>query len=345
MLSMETGMPTDQSEMPTGSTAITNGIMSTSSSDGSTYGTSVVSTYGTPDGSTYGTLDASGGDTSTNDDRMPPGSQTDMSSDTNDMTISTMNAMSTNPSFSDKPQQTENTQNTHEANPTATLPNGSTMPTMYSTNNGDGTKVPTNRPTMMTTINTMMDGGFPSTATTYVGTSGTDVSTNEINFKPPTYPSIYVSDTKPDDLNYPYPPHNKYNFYHDVYPVYMYPSYYDNDYSHGYAPNTPTVGYPIDPYGTPQTVNRFGGNGPTSSTGAGGGGIGNNRPNTGPAYMGNGWSNADAANHHKPQGYPHRDNSGTYPEGKYNGTRAPGTIPHIRTYFNPDFYLKDAKSE
>lgn len=318
MGSMETEMPNDRPAMSTTST--TNGMLSNLPSD---------------------------------PDRMPTAQTAADSLATNDMTMSSMNTMSTNPSLSEKPNTMPNDNQNTQGNPTSTLPNGHTMTTtnIYS-NTVDITKMP-NPPTMMTT--TTMDR-FPSTAMSYGGSSSTDLSTNEI--KPPTYPSIYVSDSKPDDFSYPYPPnfHNKPNYYHEVYPIYTYPSYYDSGYSGGYMPNsagsgyaqnTPTVGYPmqIDHYGTTSTMNGYGAVGSTSSTGGGSGsGSGSNRPNTGATYMGNGWSNVD----HRKQGerYPDRDNSGSgYPEGKYNGTRAPTTIPYIRTYFNPDFYLKDTKSE
>lgn len=314
MVSMETGMPSDRPAM---STTNMNGMLSS------------------------------------DPDRIPTVQTTADSSATNDMTMSSMNTLSTNPSLSEKPNTMyPDSQNT-QGNPSST-PNGHTMTTtnIYS-NNMDSTKMP-NPPTMMTTTNTM--DRFPSTAITYGGgSSSTDLSTNEI--KPPTYPSIYVSDSKPDDFSYPYPPHfhNKFNNYHEVYPIYTYPSYYEDGYANGYMPNgagsgyaqnTPTVGYPmqIDQYGTTPTMNVYGTAGSTSSTGGGSDSNSNsNRPNTGATYMGNGWSNID----HRKQGerYPDRDNSGSYPEGKYNGTRAPATIPYIRTYFNPDFNLKDAKSE
>lgn len=318
MVTMETEMPSDRPSMPTTGTTNTNGAITSSSS--------------------YS-------------DRMPTIQTSADSSTTNDMATSSMNTMSTNPSLSGKPS-TMSTDNT-QGNPSSTLPNSHTMTTtnMYSSNSVDSTKMP-NPPTMMTTTNTM--DRFPSTAMTYGGGSSTDLSTNEI--KPPTqYPStsIYVSDAKPDDFTYPYPPHfhNKPNFYHEVYPIYTYPSYYESSYSDGghmpsgsgsgYAQNTPTVGYPmqIDQYGTTPTMSGYGAVGSTSSTG----GSSSNRP----LYMGNGWSNVDPSDRRK-QGerYPDRDHiSGSYPEGKYNGTRANATVPYIRTYFNPDFYLKDGKSE
>lgn len=311
MGTMETEMPSDHPSMPTTGTTNTNGAITSSSS--------------------YS-------------DRMPTAQTSADASTTNDMTMSSMNTMSTNPSLSEKPgtMPTDNTQ----GNPSSTS-NSHTMTTtnVYS-NTVDITKMP-NPPTMMSTTNTM--DRFPSTAMTYGGGSSTDLSTNEV--KPPTYPStsIYVSDAKPDDFSYPYPPHfhNKYNYYHEVYPIYTYPSYYESSYSDGgYAPNTPTVGYPmqIDQYGTTPTMSGYGAVGSTSSTGGGGSsGSSSNRP----AYMGNGWSNVDQSDRRK-QGerYPDRDqNSGSYPEGKYNGTRANATVPYIRTYFNPDLYLKDGKRE
>lgn len=328
MNTMETETPSDYPSMPTTGTTNTNGAITSSSS--------------------Y-------------PDRMPT-VQTSAaeSAATNDMTMSSMNTMGTNPSLSERP--TDNTQ----GGPSSTLPNSHTMTTtnIYSSNGVDSTKMP-NPPTMMTSTttntNTNTMDRFPSTATTYGGGSSTDLSTNEV--KPPTYPSIYVSDAKPDDFNYPYPPHfhDKYNYYHEVYPLYTYPSYYDSSYSGGsympsgignggYAQNSPTIGYPmqIDQYGTTPTMSGYDAVGSTSSMAGGGGGGGNGGSYNGPSYMGNGWSNADQSDHRKQQGerYPDRDpNSGSYPEGKYNGTRANNTVPYIRTYFNPDFYLKDSKSE
>lgn len=287
----------------------------------------------------------------------------------NDMTISTMNAMGTNPTMSDKPNndgtstaENQMTQN----NPTTTFSSGSTSPANIYTNPLDSTKMP-NPPTMMTSMDR-----FPSTATTYGSTTNTDLSTNEV--KPQTYhPSIYMggsggdgsSSSKPDDFNYPYPPHfhNKYNYYHDIYPFYTYPTFIESTYpsvymagTGGYAPNAPTTTYQsdFDYYGTTPSMNNYGagnGNGNGASNGQGA----NNRPTSGTTYMGNGWSNADDSGHRKQNGangnggsgsggrYPDRDsNSGSYPEGKYNGTTM---VPYIRTYFNPDFYLMDAKSE
>lgn len=285
-------------------------------------------------------------------DRSPTVQTTADSSTTNDMTSSSAgNTISTNPTMSEKPAATTSTehQSTHNTNP-STFSSG-TIPTtnMYPNTNIDSTKMPS-PPTVMTTMER-----FPSTATTY-GTTNTDLSTNEV--KPQTYPPIYMNSNKPDDSNYPYPPHfpNKYNYYHEIYPMYTYPTYYESNYpgggylpagssggggssagGNGYAQNIPTISYQpeIDYYGTTPTMTTYG-------SGAG------TIPNTAATYMGNGWSNIDEMNRRKqPNGaqYPDREHSGSYPEGKYNGTRTTATVPYIRTIFNPDFYLMDAKSE
>lgn len=280
-------------------------------------------------------------------DRSPTAQTTADSSTTNDITSSSMNTISTNPTMSEKPDSTSTENQSTQNNPSTFSSGGSVPTTNLYPNTIDSTKMPS-PPTIMTTMDR-----FPSTATTY-GSTNTDLSTNEV--KPQTYPTIYMTSSKPDDFNYPYPPHfhNKYNYYHEIYPVYTYPTYYESNYPNGYGPSSssgggggggsitdgggyaqsmPTLSYQpeSDHYGTTPSMTTYGGG----------------APNTASTYMGNGWSNADDSNHHKQNGerHPDRDNSGSYPEGKYNGTRTPDTVPYIRTIFNPDFYLMDAKSE
>lgn len=70
-------------------------------------------------------------------------------------------------------------------------------------------------------------------------------------------------------------------------------------------------------------------------------------------YMGNGWSNADEINRRKPNGdktppsmYGGGMGTTRYPEGNYDNESQPrSTIPYIRTYFNPDDYIPNAKRE
>lgn len=227
-------------------------------------------------------------------------------------------------------------------------------------------------------------GGY-GTSGGYGGTQNTDLTyTNEV--KHPTHPTMYDSPSKPDSNSnypYPYPPHypNKYNYYQDIYPMYAHPMLYDTSYSMnaynsmpssepGYAQNVPSINYP-------PTIDYYSGSSSSSSSMSSGGGtsvmstpsmttytggMSTMNANAGSTYMGNGWSNADEVNRRKQQSYPGRlpttsssmpantvygENSGPYPEGKYNGTRTvlPATVPYIRTYFNPDDYLTNARSE
>lgn len=139
---------------------------------------------------------------------------------------------------------------------------------------------------------------------------------------------------KPD---YSYPPRypNKYNYYQEIYPMVTYPMYGGSGYMPGggstfsgdsYAQKVPSTYY-------------FGSGGPTPSMTPD-----RDRPSTKP-YMGNGWSNADEILRRKQGGYGGNDGVGTYPAGKYNETRPPTSVPHIRTFFNPDDYLYNTKSE
>lgn len=274
--------------------------------------------------------------TSSDGDRQPTAQTTSDTPTMNDVTSSSINPMSTYPSMVDKPdaQMPDN----HHTSSHPSIFSSSAIPAtnMYPSTVDSDTKMPS-PPTMITIT---MDR-FPSTSTTNGNTNtNTDLSTNEV--RPPTYPSIYMtSSTKPDDFSYPYD--NNYNYYPEMFPLYTYPMLYDSTYmpgttgdGGGYVSNTytPTVDY----YGTTPTM--------TSTYGGGGGSSG--IPNTASTYMGNGWSNADELNRRKNGGkYPDRDrdHSGAIPEGKYNGTRAPATVPYIRTYFNLDEYYTNAKSE
>lgn len=367
MITIQTEMPSDRPAMPTITTSTTNvNTMISNANDGSS-------------------------------DRIPTVQTTADTSTMNDVTSSSMHPMSTNhistnPSMPDRPDTTMTNNQHTSSNPSifsssnnnggsgggGTTGTTGTMPTtnMYPSTS-DSTKGPGIPPTMITTT---MDR-FPSTSTTYGNTNTMDLSTNEV--KPPTYPSIYVSSNKPDDFSYPYPPnyHDKYNYYHEIYPIYTYPMVYEtSNYPSsympsdgtgssgngggGYAPNVPTMSYTpntVDYYGTtPSMMTTYGGGSGTTygggnmgSTygGSSNGGGGTTIPNTPTTYMGNGWSNADDIHRRKYGGrYPDYDNSGAYPEGKYNGsydngTGAPSTVPYIRTIFNPDDYNTNAKSE
>lgn len=328
---------------------------------------------------------------STNDTDRPPTVQTTAAdaSTMTDVNSASLNPMGTNPSMPDKPDTTM-TENQHGTSSSSTFSGGNVPTTNMYPNTIDSTKMPAGPSTMITTNmdrfyptttmdrfptttmdrfpTTTMDrfptttmDRFPTTSTTYGGGSSDagndmptnpDLTTNEV--KPPTYPTIYMSSTKPDDFDHPYPPQyqNKYNYYHEIYPVYStYPMLYDTNYmpssgstgngggggggSGGYAQNIPTLSYHpnVEMYGTT----------PTMSTTYGGTRI----PNTATTYMGNGWSNADDVIRRKQNGakYPDGDNSGYNPEGKYNGTRTPPTVPYIRTYFNPDDYITNAEAK
>lgn len=268
---------------------------------------------------------------STDPDRSPTAQTTSDTSVGSDMTSSSINPMSTNPSTAMKPDSTLPNNN---QNVPSTFSSGSIPTTNMYPNTVDSTKMP-GPPTMITTMDR-----FPSTASTY-GSTNTDVSTNEV--KPPTYPTFMNGD-KPNDFTYPYPPnyHTKYPNYHEMYPFYnTYPTYYDTSYPNGYGPgggsyasNAPTASYQptFDYHGTTPSMSPYGG----SSV-----------PNTATTYMGNGWSNAGETGRRTQNGsrYPDFDNSGTFPGGKYNGTRSPSMIPYIRTYFNPDDYYINSKSE
>lgn len=296
-------------------------------------------------------------------DRMPTVQTTADTSPMTDITSSSSmtpmstSPMGTNPSLADKPGTTMPGHQQTSSNPSTFSSSSASVPTtnMYP-HTVDNTKGPGIPPTMITTT---MDH-FPSTSTAYGGNTNTDLSTNEV--KPQTYPpSVYTmsgggsstsstSSTKPDEFTYPYPTHyhHKYNFYHGMFPFYTYPAVYDSNYPNGfpgmagsggntdagYGETLPTLSYTptIDYYGTtPSMTTAYGGN---------------NVPNTVSTYMGNGWSNADEIHRRKNGGrYPDRDNSGSYPEGKYNGTRAPAAIPYIRTYFNPDDYITNANAK
>lgn len=195
------------------------------------------------------------------------------------------------------------------------------------------------------------------------GNTNPDIYTNEV--KPPTMFSstpMYGGDVKPE-YNYPYPPqyHDKYNYYQDIYPIY--PMLYNGDSKYpgmntfpmnGYAANVPTIG-------SPQPSVNYYGNTMTTTTTA----MNSGRPSVSPhgsetvggtTYMGNGWSNAEELNRHKPNGekptpsmsnaneYGGNTGSGSttkYPEGNYNNNETPSrtTIPYIQTYFNPDDFL------
>lgn len=344
-------MITIQTEMPSDRPAIPVITMSTSTTN-----TNTMTSSGNGDGG----------------DRMPTVQTTADTSTLSDVTSSSsMNPMSTNPmgthpTFADKPETTENQQTSSNpsifSSSSSSSGSGSSIPTtnLYP-NTVDSIKGPGIPPTMITTT---MDR-FPSTSTTYGSNTNTDITTNEV--KPQTYPpTIYMSSgsgggssggtTKPDDFGYPYPPsyHHKYNFFHGMYPFYTYPTIYETNYPNsypassgnggdGYAQTMPTISYTptVDYYGTtPSMTTNY---------------DGNNVPNTASTYMGNGWSNADEIHRRKNGGkYPDRDYSGTYPEGKYNETgagkkfngttRAPTTVPYIRTYFNPDDYLTNAQA-
>lgn len=264
-----------------------------------------------------------------------------------DANSAAMHPMSTNPSMPDKPD-TAMPENPQMSSGSSTFSNGHVPTTNMYPNSIDSTKMPIGPSTMITTT---MDR-FPTTSSTYGNDmpTNTDLTTNEV--KPPTYPTIYMTSTKPDDFNYPYPPHyhNKYNYYDEVYPMYTYPMLYDNNYQGnyvpnsggsggvsggGYAQNVPTLSYNpnVEFYGTTPTMTTT-----FSDT---------RIPNTATTYMGNGWSNADEVIRRKQNGakYPDRDNSGYNPEGKYNGTRTPATVPFIRTYFNPDDYITNAEAK
>lgn len=243
----------------------------------------------------------------------------------------------------------------------------------------DGT--PSTRPYRPTLSNERVntsstDGGYIPTmtnvpdrtpSTSVYGNTNTDIYTNEVRPQHPTtiYSStpMYVGDARPG-TGYPYPPQypgDKYNYYQDIYPIYSFPMLYDGQSQHpgmspfptnGYASNVPSIG-------TPQsTVNYYGGGNPmttTTMTTMNGG-----RPSMMPhgsdttgttPYMGNGWSNADEINRRKPNGdktTPYGSGMGTtrYPEGNYyNESQPRSTIPYIRTYFNPDDYIPNAKRE
>lgn len=316
-----------------------------------------------------------------------------------DVNSASLNPMSTNPSMPDKPDTTMTENQHGTSSSSSTFSGGNVPTTNMYPNTIDSTKMPAGPSTMITTTmdrfpttmdrfpttmdrfpttmdrfpTTTMDrfptttmDRFPTTSTTYGGGSSDagsdmptnpDLTTNEV--KPPTYPTIYMSSTKPDDFNYPYPPQyqNKYNYYHEIYPVYStYPMLYDTNYmpssgssgngggsgGGGYAQNIPTLSYHpnVEIYGTT----------PTMAAPEHGSTYGSTRiPNTATTYMGNGWSNADEVIRRKQNGakYPNpdRDNSGYNPEGKYNGTRTPPTVPYIRTYFNPDDYITNAEAK
>lgn len=322
-------------------------------------------------GMSVNTMTTSTGSTNTitssaNDTDRPPTVQTTAAdaSSMNDVNSLPMNSMSTNPTMAERPpdttspdnQQTSGTSSTTYSNGGSSVggSNGGGGGSGTTTNMYPNTVESTKMPGPPTMIMTTMDR-FPTTSSTYGNDmpTNTDLSTNEV--KPPTYPTIYMSSTKPDDLNYPYPPHyhNKYNYYHEIYPVYTYPMLYDNNNNYhgggytpssggGYAQNIPTLSYNpnMEFYGTT----------PTMSTSPYGGGD-TRVPNTATTYMGNGWSNADEVIRRKQNGakYPDRDNSGYNPEGKYNGTRTtagtPATVPYIRTYFNPDDYITNAEAK
>lgn len=265
---------------------------------------------------------------------------TQLPSDTtafNDMG-SSMQPVGTNPSMSDRPSTFSDGQHDTSVNPTYT-----NVPISTTTDTGKYTP-----PT--TGITTTSDR-FPTTSV--YGTTNTDLYTNEI--RPPTYPSPFDSNTKPD-LNYPYPPHyhHKYNYYQDIYPMLYDHSYLMPNTPNGYAQNVPAIGYQ-------PTVDYYGG----TMGGSGGGMTSMNRPNEPPpsptygsntgnptTYMGNGWSNADEINNRRKQNGMHSTRptmsmqpNGYHPEGKYNRTRPSTAIPHIRTYFNPDDYYPNEKRE
>lgn len=283
-------------------------------------------------------------------DQMPTLHPTAETTSMNDMsTFSSITPINTNPMTPslDEPQYTPQNPTSYPSGNTNTITSTNMFSTNVNTNTIDGNKVPT----------TMQTDRYPMQPTSggYGNTQNTDIYTNEV--KRPTHPSMYDNQAKPDqNPNYPYPPqyHNKYNYYQEVYPMYSHPMLYD-----GYPTNTgyyhPTAdGY----YGSTSTS----GGAATPSMSTYGTSTSTMNSNTGTTYMGNGWSNADEIHRHKPHGtYPNRlpttsssmptntvygDHSGQYPEGKYNGTRAPPhTVPYIRTYFNPDDYLTNARSE
>lgn len=221
----------------------------------------------------------------------------------------------------------------------------------------------------------MSNGPDRIPSTSGYGNTNTDIYTNEVRPQHPTTiftsTPMYFGDAKPDNT-YPYSPQypDKYHFYQDIYPMYSFPMLYNGDAQHpgmnsfpinGYAANVPSIGSPqstVNYYGNPMTTT-------TSTMGMNGG-----RPSSMPhgpdgmgstPYMGNGWSNADEIHRRKPNGdrttpsmshsneYGGGGGMGTtrYPEGNYNNNDSwpRSTIPYIRTYFNPDDYIPNRKSE
>lgn len=225
-------------------------------------------------------------------------------------------------------------------NTTSTGQTSTTDRLSSTTSTGDrmpSTMTPTDRDRYPTTTST--GDRYPST----MSTADRFPSTNDYNNNGNTYmynnevrPQTYDGNMKPD---YSYPPRypNKYNYYQDIYPMHTDgSSYMSND---GYGQKVPTTYY----YG------------PGVSTSS------SMQPDrdgqSAKPYMGNGWSNADEM-HRRKQGsspppppssstnvYGGNNNADKYPPGKYNKTQPPSSVPHIRTYFNPDDYLYTTKSE
>lgn len=205
----------------------------------------------------------------------------------------------------------------------------------------------------------------------------TDLYTNELHPSTMfTSTPLNYGETKPGYNPYPYPPQypsKNPNYYQDIYTMYGFPMLYGNAQHPGsntisYASNVPSIGTPestITYYGNPMTTTssmsttQMTGGRPHTDMGSGGVGGGGSSSTT--PYMGNGWSNADDINRRKPNGekttpsMPHGygydgvgNGMGTtrYPEGNLNNESRPRpTIPYIRTYFNPDDYIPNAKRE